>query len=134
MFNKRNKIIKIIWSLLCDIFEYFSRRKNGAFSCREGLFPEASTCIELLYLWDSLCGKPKLVVGNGNFHFSPAWQEKGEGERDNDYGIIRGSSQGKICCFACGADVSLMLSRLIFISQGAEFSQQTITRKFLVSK
>jgi hypothetical protein len=74
-----------------------------------------------------------LVVVNGKFHFSPAWQEKGERKRDNDYGIIRGSSQGKICCFACGADVSLMLSRLIFIFQGAEFSQQTITRKFLVS-
>lgn len=61
MLNKRRDIVKIILSALCDNFNHLWKLKDGTFQCRKNLFQQTSPPIELLYLWDTLCGKLKFM-------------------------------------------------------------------------
>lgn len=64
MLSQHRNIVKIICNALCDNFkssrERKRRDKHGIFQRREIVFQEASTCIELLYLWGSVCGELRL--------------------------------------------------------------------------
>lgn len=62
MLGKQRRIVKIICGILRDNFKLSRprsdrRRGNGIFQRRENVFQEASTCLELRCLWDSLCGE-----------------------------------------------------------------------------